>query len=111
MQWLKDVIAANDGDVFRAARGLEMDEAQLRCLVRGAYREVNLQTADRLFTATGHPELLAILYPQTINDLRDRWCDGCEEMITVSGDVDDCPWCVRPSRAQRKAARGLASVP
>jgi len=79
-----------------------------RAVRRARYetRAVTLGMVDRFFTAAEQPHMLAILYPQDINSMEDRYCSTCVELVTV-GDDRLCPWCETPvDEPPRRAALG-----
>ena len=107
VEWA-EMIAAEVGDMTVVERLMGIDNQTFARAVRRArtQQKVSLGLVDRSFTAAQQPHMLAILYPQDINSMEDRYCSTCVELVTV-GDDGLCPWCETPvDEPPRRAALG-----
>ena len=96
------------GGITRAERsmGIECGSCQRAALRARTQQAVSLRMVDGFFTAAEETHMLAILYPQDLTTMEDRWCPTCEELVTV-GDDRLCPWCeTLVGEPPRRAALG-----
>ena len=105
-----DSLDVDLGVIGGAAMGFQAG-ALTRYVYRARHEQstVSLRTVDHYFTAAGEPHQLALLYPQDVESMEDRWCPTCVELVTA-GDDGLCPWCNttvdEPRAAARRTARG-----
>ena len=99
------------GTWIDAERSMVIDNGTFQRAVSRARAQsaVRIEMVDGFFTAAGEPHQLALLYPQDVESMEDRWCPTCVELVTA-GDDELCPWCdttvdePRPERARADRA-------